>query len=41
MELNKKYSFSNIINKYPHEFKDVTIQDLRIYFNNLDNIWLE
>ena len=41
MELNKKHRFSNIINKYPYEFKDVSIQDLRIYFNNLDNIWLE
>ena len=35
MELNKKHRFSNIINKYPYEFKDVSIQDLRIYFNNL------
>jgi hypothetical protein len=41
LELNKKYRFSNIISKYPYEFKDVNIQDLRIYFNNLDNIWLE
>ena len=41
LELNKKYRFSNIISKYPYEFKDVSIQELRIYFNNLDNIWLE
>ena len=41
LELNKKYRFSNIISKYPYEFKDVNIQELRIYFNNLDNIWLE
>ena len=41
LELNKKYRFSNIINKYPYEFKDVSIQDLRIYFNNLDNVWIE
>ena len=41
LELNKKYRFSSIVNKYPYEFKDVSLQDLRIYFNNLDNVWIE
>ena len=40
-ELNKNYKYSNIVNKYPNEFNNVSIHDLRIYFNNLDNVWLE
>lgn len=40
LELNKNYKFSNIVNKYPYEFNNVTKHDLRIYFNNLDNVWV-
>jgi hypothetical protein len=40
-ELNKNYKYSSLVNKYPHEFNSIHIQELRIYFNNLSNVWIK
>lgn len=41
MEMTKNPRFTRILNKYPYDFSDVSIKDLRIYFNNLTHVWTE
>jgi hypothetical protein len=41
MEMNKNPKFTRILNKYPYDFANVSIKDLRVYFNNLTHVWTE
>ena len=39
--MTKNPKFTRILNKYPYDFANVSIKDLRVYFNNLTNVWTE
>lgn len=40
IEMGKNPGLSKIINKYPYEFKDININTIKNYFNNLEKVWV-
>lgn len=40
IEMGKNPKLSKIINKYPYDFKNLNINDIKNYFNNLPKVWL-
>lgn len=39
-EMGKNPQLSKLVNKYPYEFKNLNINDIKNYFNNLPKVWL-
>ena len=40
IEMGKTPRLSKIINKYPYDFKNLNINDIKNYFNNLPKMWI-
>lgn len=40
IEMGKNPGLSKIINRYPYEFKEININTIKNYFNNLPKVWV-